>query len=75
MNFGSAIELLKAKKRVSRLGWNGKSMYLELQIPDLHSKMTKPYIYMICADGSKVPWVASQTDMLENDWVVDSRTK
>lgn len=28
MNFGQAIEALKAGKKVSRKGWNGKGMYL-----------------------------------------------
>lgn len=28
MNFGQAIEALKAGKKVSRNGWNGKGMYL-----------------------------------------------
>ena len=30
MNFGQAIEALKAGKRVARQGWNGKNMFLFL---------------------------------------------
>ena len=68
-DFGKAIEELKAGFRVSRSGWNGKNMYLELQRPDAHSKMTLPYIYMKTVQGDLVPWLASQTDILSNDWV------
>lgn len=70
MTFGTALEMLKNGLRVARIGWNGKGMWLELQRPDLHSKMTLPYIYMKTADGNLVPWLASQTDMLADDWHV-----
>jgi hypothetical protein len=43
-------------------------MHLALQTPDEHSKMTLPYIYMFTAQGDLVPWLASQTDVLSNDW-------
>lgn len=75
-DFGWAIRMLKAGHvagpgvRVHRLGWNGKNMHLELQVPDAHSKMSLPYIYMHTVDGKKVPWLASQTDMLAEDWRV-----
>lgn len=69
MNFGQAIEALKQGKKVARAGWNGKGMHLELQRPDAHSKMTLPYIFMYTAQGDNVPWLASQTDMLSEDWV------
>lgn len=68
MNFGKAIECLKTGKKVARKGWNGKNMYLELQVPDEHSKMSLPYIFMFTAQGDRVPWLASQTDMLCEDW-------
>jgi hypothetical protein len=45
-------------------------MWLALQFPDAHSKMTLPYIYMRTAQGDLVPWLASQTDMLALDWEV-----
>jgi hypothetical protein len=74
MTFGEAISALKEGKRVSRTGWNGKGMWLELQVPDAHSKMTLPYIYLnypndsLHTPGARVPWLASQTDMLAEDW-------
>lgn len=82
MNFGQALEALKQGKKVSRTGWNGKGIYLELQRPDEHSKMTLPYIYIVTnglitdnSDAPKgvVPWLASQTDMLAEDWVIENR--
>ena len=69
-NFGEAISELKKGNKVARKGWNGKNMWLELQVPDTNSKMTLPYIYMKTADNNKVPWLASQTDMLSEDWEV-----
>jgi hypothetical protein len=73
-NFGSALEYLKSGKQVARKGWNGKGLWLELQRPDENSKMTLPYIYINYPNdakntpGARVPWLASQTDMLAEDW-------
>ena len=68
MTFGKAIEVMKNGERVRRAGWNGKGMWVELQKPTEKSKMSLPYIYMYTAQGDLVPWLASQTDMLSNDW-------
>ena len=76
ISFGAAIEALKAGEKVSRSGWNGVGLWLELQVPDAHSKMTLPYIFMSYPDnakntpGARVPWLASQTDILAEDWLV-----
>lgn len=43
-------------------------MWLALQVPDAHSKMKRPYIYMSPVGGELVPWVASQSDLLADDW-------
>lgn len=67
-SFGIAIDILKSNGRVARSGWNGKGMWLALQVPDANSKMSLPYIYMKTADDKLVPWLASQTDVLANDW-------
>lgn len=72
LGFGVALIALKEGKRVARAGWNGKGMWLALQVPDEHSKMRRPYIYMSDAQGLLVPWLASQTDMLAEDWEVVS---
>lgn len=77
--FGEAIRKLKAGQKVARKGWNGKGIYIEMQKPDEHSKMTLPYIYIVTnglvtdnhdAPKGVVPWLASQTDMLATDWRV-----
>jgi hypothetical protein len=79
MNFGQALENLKTGAKVARKGWNGKGIFIELQVPDEHSKMTSPYIFIDTtglqtentdAPKSRVPWLASQTDMLAEDWAV-----
>ncbi len=70
MKFGAALIALERGVRVQREGWNGKNMWIELQTPDVNSKMTLPYIYMYTAQGDLVPWLASQTDILANDWSV-----
>ena len=72
MGFGSAIKALKLGNTVARSGWNGKGMWLALQTPDANSKMTLPYIYMSTAQGGLVPWLASQTDILAEDWEIVS---
>jgi hypothetical protein len=75
-NFGVALRFLKIGYKVARKGWNGKGMWLLMQRPDEHSKMTLPYIYIEYPDGhpaypngSRVPWLASQTAMLAEDWM------
>lgn len=68
LSFSHAIVALKEGFNVRRAGWNGKGMWLGLQKPDAGSKMGLPYIFMSTVDGKLVPWLASQTDMLADDW-------
>jgi hypothetical protein len=82
MDFGEALTALKMHGKVARKGWNGKGLSIELQRPDYFSKMTLPYIYMNYPSTSasetapenhinaRVPWSASQTDMLAEDWFI-----
>jgi hypothetical protein len=87
MNFGQAIESLKDGKRVSRSGWNGKGMFLFLVngsnfivnrepllsiMGDGAVVTYRPHIDMKDAEGKVVPWHASQTDMLAEDWDIVS---
>ena len=78
-DFGWALNCLKQGKAVARKGWNGKGIYIKLQTPDVNSKMTLPYIYIVTnglvtdnpnAPKGTVPWLASQTDMLAEDWEI-----
>lgn len=70
MKFGEALTLLEVGLQVARQGWNGKGMWVELQRPDTNSKMTLPYLFLSYPDGRTVPWLASQTDLLESDWML-----
>jgi len=70
MKFETALLRLKNGKKLTRKGWNGKNMYIQLQRPDPDSKMTHSYIYMKTVDDDLVPWTASQTDILSDDWQI-----
>lgn len=67
---GWAIKQMYQGARVTRAGWNGPGQSLELQVPDEHSKMTKPYVFINTVQGDRVPWLASQSDLLAIDWIV-----
>jgi hypothetical protein len=79
MNFGQAIEALKAGRMVRRTGWNGKGMHIYLEdsfsMPirgGIHRGAVRQYEPAIClftAQGTHQPgWTASQADMLADDW-------
>ena len=74
--FEDALHAVKNGAKVSRLGWNGKGMWVEIQRPDGNSKMSLPYLYLnypadaVNTPSAKVPWLASQTDILADDWVI-----
>ena len=73
LTFGEALEQLKKGLRVSRFGWNGKGMWLEL-VEEYSALNIKngllPWIGMKTVDNCFVPWVASQSDMLTQDWFI-----
>lgn len=65
---GWAIKQMWNGQAVRRRGWNGRNMWVRLQVPDPNSKMTLPYIFMRTVTGDMIPWLASQTDLLAMDW-------
>lgn len=83
-DFSQALLALKDGKKVAREGWNGKGMFIFL-VPGSQFKVNRPpllgiyeegteinyhaHIDMKTADGTIVPWLASQTDVLANDWL------
>lgn len=83
MNFGDALEALKGGNKVAREGWNRKGMFLFL-VWGSRFQVNRPpllgiypegtvidyqsHVDMKTADGSVVPWLCSQTDMLAEDW-------
>lgn len=77
MDFGGAIKALKDGERLMRQGWNGKNMWLiYIEADQYELKAWKyfnateqlPFIAMKTADNKIVPWLASQTDVLADDW-------
>jgi hypothetical protein len=69
-DIGWAVQQMYNGSRVCRAGWNGRNMWLALQMPDKNSKMSLPYIFMSTAQGDLVPWLCSQTDLLASDWTL-----
>ena len=85
MNIGEILVALKEGKKVARIGWNGKGMFLFL-VPGSTFKVNRPpllgiypegteinycpHIDMKTADNKIVPWLASQTDVLAEDWII-----
>lgn len=77
-DFGEAIRLLKHGHKVARRGWNGKGMFVMFceaegepyTLADGTEVTRRDYLYMKAADSTVVPWVASQTDILANDWYI-----
>ena len=82
MNFGQALETLKAGKKAARAGWNGKNQYIELatnisyvnasgQIVNCeHEAIGNKAIAFVGTSGVQMGWLASQADMLAEDWVI-----
>ena len=78
MDFGEAIKALKEGKKVARKGWNGKGMYLYLAdgelltdaIGDDSFPFTDSVVMKTADDKYCIGWLASQTDMLAEDWEI-----
>ena len=82
MNFGEALEVLKQGKKVQRDGWNGKNQYIELAtnisymnnnneiINVNHDTMGNKAIAFVGTSGVQLGWLASQADMLSEDWKI-----
>lgn len=84
-NFSTALNLLKEGHAVQRSGWNGKGMYIYLVPANSYPAQTEiakqefgdmvpygAYIAMKTAQNYVVPWLASQTDILSDDWDIKS---
>lgn len=100
VDFGTAIKALKQGKRVQRAGWNGKGLFIFMQVPsnvgkDIVPKMTslpdsvkqeferrfsklpkdadiryRNQLAMVYPDNTIYGWVASPSDVLEEDWII-----
>lgn len=85
-SFSEALKWLKEGRKLFRSGWNGKGMFIFLNpgsnivvsegrplaahLPIGTAIECLPYLMMKTADGKLVPWLASQTDILAEDWSV-----
>lgn len=67
--FSDALIYLKQDAPVCRQGWYGKH-YLKLHTPSQDEPSTQPYIVIFTHHGAVVPWLASQADLLAEDWRV-----
>ena len=71
MTFGDALEELKKGESIQRRGWNGKGMYIYLEKQLSCRIKHEPVIIMLTAQRKLQPgWLASQADMLAEDWVL-----
>lgn len=82
MTFGLAIEALKKGRKVARKGWNGKSQYCELAsnisyvnagkdiVNCEHEAIGNKAIAFVGTSGVQMGWLASQADMLAEDWYI-----
>lgn len=78
--FEEALSALKVGHKVFRTGWNMNKilradgdnyrMYAQMQVPDEHSKMGKPYLYIVPSEDAKVPWFPSTDDLFAEDWFI-----
>jgi hypothetical protein len=85
INFSLALQYIKMGMKVQRTGWNGKGMFVFLVpgstfvvnrapllgiFPEGTEVNYLPHVDMKTADGKIVPWLASQQDILADDWQV-----
>ena len=85
MNFGAALEAIKAGKRIARTGWNGKDMFVYFVPPASYPVQTgaakahfgegamvpyNAYMAIKNVDGTVSTWVPSVNDCLASDWGV-----
>lgn len=68
MNFGSALEAVKKGKGMRLPSWES-DVVVRCQIPDEHSKMTAPYLYVESRFG-RVPWKETYIELFSEDWQI-----
>lgn len=82
VDFGTAIQCVKAGYRIQRKGWNGKNQYVELAtclsyknakdeiVNPNHDNIGNAVLAFVGTSGIQLGWLASQADMLAEDWLV-----
>lgn len=82
LTFGLAIEAAKRGSKISRKGWNGKGQYVELAtaisykdvvgsvVNAEHKDIGNRAFAFVGTSGVQLGWMASQADMLADDWTI-----
>ena len=82
MDFGQAIDAIKRGHKAAREGWNGKNQYIEIAsnisytnaegytVNADHSAIGNKAIAFVGTYGVQLGWLASQADMLAEDWKI-----
>ena len=82
MTFGDALEALKKGAYVARKGWNGKNQYIMLAsnisylgsagevVNCHHNAIGNKALAFVGTSGVQMGWLASQADMLAEDWYI-----
>ena len=82
LSFGLAIEAAKMGKKIARAGWNGKNQYVELaycisyknnaaEVVNVnHCNIGNKALAFVGTSGVQMGWLASQADMLADDWQI-----
>lgn len=73
LNFSQMLDCLKSGVKMRRAGWSGKGMWIYKvwgcsATVDQKCETLESFIIMKTADDKYVPWLASQTDLLAEDW-------
>lgn len=80
-SFGDAIKYMKRGLKVTRKGWNGKKQYIQLAtgisyktadneiVNCEHDAIGNKAIAFVGTSGVQMGWLASQADMLAEDWI------
>ena len=80
MTFGEAINAAREGRRIAREGWNGKEQYVELAtcisyvntegkvVNCEHDAIGNKALAFVGTSGVQMGWLASQADMLAEDW-------
>lgn len=81
-DFGEVIKAIKVGKKAKRIGWNGKNQYIEIArgisyvssdgeiVNAEHANMGNKAIAFVGTSGVQLGWLASQADMLAEDWII-----
>ena len=82
VDFAEVIRAIKAGKKARRQGWNGKNQYIEIAekisyvsasgeaVNAQHDAIGNKAIAFVGTSGVQLGWLASQADMLAEDWTV-----